>query len=143
MATLFYTSCAEMVSILAQACLVVVCVAQRQFSPIAKPAVGHLLDELKNDITLETPAQLTSRALITSSPRFRALPSRCLLTATIHSQHNTVKPYSSNCSSAVNTVRSFNFAVAMIKRSQGSSWTRGSSAAAMQTFNSNGSTVRP
>ena len=58
-------------------------------------------------------------------------------------QLNTVKPYSSNCSSAVTTVRSFNFAVAMMNRSQGSSWIRGSSAAAMQTFNSNGSTVRP
>ena len=41
----------------------------------AKLAVGYLLDELKNDFTRETqPA--SSRALITLSPRFRALPLR-------------------------------------------------------------------
>jgi carbamoyl-phosphate synthase large subunit len=41
----------------------------------AKLAVGYLLDELKNDITRETP-RASSRALITSSPRSRGLPSR-------------------------------------------------------------------
>jgi carbamoylphosphate synthase large subunit len=46
----------EVFSVLAQACVVVVCTAQRQFSPVAKLAVGYLLDELKNDITRETPA---------------------------------------------------------------------------------------
>ena len=46
MATLFYTSCAEVFSILALACVIVVYAAQRQFSPIAKRAVGYLLDEL-------------------------------------------------------------------------------------------------
>jgi len=41
----------------------------------AKLAVGYLLDELKNDITRETPAS-SSRPLITSSPKFRVSPSR-------------------------------------------------------------------
>src|SRR5207244_7406492 len=41
----------------------------------AKLAVGYMLDELKNDITRETP-RASSPALITSSPRFRASPSR-------------------------------------------------------------------
>ena len=61
-----------MFSILAQACVVVVCVAQRQFSPIAKLAVGYLLDELKNDITRETPASFEPSIdyVVTKIPRF-------------------------------------------------------------------------
>ena len=41
----------------------------------AKLAVGYLLDEIPNDIT-KHPGQLRADALITSSPRFRGLPSR-------------------------------------------------------------------
>jgi len=48
----------------------------------AKLAIGYLLDALENDITREPP-RASSRALITSPPRFRGVPSRCWRTVAI------------------------------------------------------------
>ena len=148
-------------------------------APAAKLAVGYLLDELKNDITRETPASFEPSIdyVVTKIPRFafekfpqadptlttqmksvgeamaigrtfkeslqkclRSLETRwpCASTRSglggdgkgwriatgaleVRVQLNTVNPYSSNRSSAVTTARSFSFAVAMMKRSHGSS----------------------
>src|SRR5437867_4761057 len=51
-------------------------------------------------------------------------------------------PYLGKRSSAVTTVRSFIIAVAMIKRSQGSSWMCGSSTLLMQISTVSGNTVK-
>ena len=128
-----------------------------------------MLDELKNDITRETPANFEPSIdyVVTKIPRFafekfpQADPTlttqmksvgetmaigrtfkeslqKCLRSleigrsglggdgkpwriAHVRPQHITVNPYFSNRSSAVTTVRSLNFAVAMINRSNGSS----------------------
>ena len=130
---------------------------------------GCMLDELKNDITRETPANFEPSIdyVVTKIPRFafekfpQADPTlttqmksvgeamaigrtfkeslqKCLRSleigrsglggdgkpwriAHVRPQHITVNPYFSNRSSAVTTVRSLNFAVAMINRSNGSS----------------------